>query len=91
MSWSVGAQGKKEEVKAQLASQFQTVAHQYAGTDEGVDVSVANDRVMTALEALEPAEGGGVRVTAYGSRSTDGDKLSAMSLHIDIVRFTEPT
>lgn len=88
MSWSVGAQGKKDEVRDLLTSQFQSVAHTYAGTEEGCDVSVAKERTMVALEAIELSEAEpNVRVSAHGSRSTSDGNLTAMSLHIDIVRL----
>lgn len=92
MSWSVGAQGKKDEVRNQLTSQFQGVAHTYAGSEEGIDVSVAKERVMVALESIELSDAEpNVRVNAYGSRSTSDGKLTAMSLHIDIVRLPPTT
>lgn len=88
MSWSVAANGEKEEVRKMISNQFDVSINTYKGTEEEQDVIAAKERVLSLIDAMVPDKP--VKVLAYGSHSTvwsdpttkKGLLEASMSIHV---------
>ena len=82
MSWSVNAEGTKEEVSAKVAKDLDQCAGYYTaiGDPEQQDIFAVKARVLALVAAMTVPDGKRVHVEANGSHSWgDGGKSNPQS------------
>jgi hypothetical protein len=81
MSWSVSANGPKEEALNTIRSQASGMSYK-PGTPEGDDIVAAVARIEALAEALAPSEK--VALSAYGSHSTTSEGIVNASFSVSV-------
>lgn len=80
MSWSLAKSGTREEVTAFAEVEFDRLAKNYEGTEEGADVLAVKARAVQALNEVKTSDDyPHVKLYGYGSRGT-----GAASFHLDV-------
>lgn len=94
MSWSVSAQGTKEQVAEAAERGFASCADMYPSeTSEGKDVLAARTRALELLADLSLEPDGGAPngydayVSCYGSHDTWDSRLAGAELHVNVGRL----
>lgn len=97
MSWSVNVEpGAKDEVRAeserQFASEWCRIA-EYDENDESDDITLARASVRTALLSVQPNEGEGVYVKAYGTHTVVDGKMrgAGFRVAVSVAKLPEKT
>lgn len=80
MSWSIGANGNKEDVLKTIKEQVANNTYR-PGTPEGDDVVSAGARIEALLAALAPGQ---VKVNAYGSHSTTDSGITSATFTVSV-------
>lgn len=81
MSWSIGANGPKDEALKSVRAQAENLPYK-PGTAEGDDVVAALARVEALAAALAPSAK--VVLSAYGSHSTTSDGITGASFSVSV-------
>jgi hypothetical protein len=81
MSWSISANGPKDEALKTIRDQAANVPYK-PGTPEGDDVVAAVARIEALAAALAPSEK--VELSAYGSHSTLNGGISSASFSVSV-------
>jgi len=81
MSWSISANGPKDEALKTIREQAANVPYK-PGTPEGDDVVAAVARIVALVNALAPAQT--VALSAYGSHSTTQNGISSASFSVAV-------
>lgn len=95
MSWSVSRSGKKDDVKALVAQDFDTAAASYPSGPEHDDILTMKDRVLALVDAVDvtPDEvmaNPGVQISAWGSHGVSDGKLWQAQISVTVSRVSLP-
>lgn len=91
MSWSIEVTGTRAGVIKKVTEQLDKTAAQYGGTEEGKDVLVAKEKILSLVGALDLTpdsyyENNGVVVKANGSHSVGTKGLVGANMAISVLR-----
>ena len=81
MSWSINANGPKEEALADIRKQVANAYHK-PGTPEGDDIVEAGKSIERLTNALAPSEK--VALSAFGSHFTTQDGITGASFSVSV-------
>jgi hypothetical protein len=79
MSWSISAEGTKQEAKDAASKQLDQSAANYQGCPEADDIAACKARIVALIDAMQVDDGKKISVSANGSHSWQSDKTHPLS------------